>query len=131
MTATRLGSVNRYLADLLARADDVHQRRAAEVAAEFALDHSGLTDGRIDVVVRAIRSGSPVNTSDREAVRQLSTELDEIQWNIQGQLDSGNATQDEHLRAFSLARAATALYYAADPDPKEAALESVYEAGVV
>jgi hypothetical protein len=47
---------------------------------------------------------------------------------LQERVDAGDASPQEHLSAFSQARAAAALNLAFDPDPVAAAQEAAYEA---
>jgi hypothetical protein len=95
-------------------------------------DRPGLdVDPRVDVLL--IRGGAP--TTDvavaREALRALVEELDEAGWDLQDQIEEGAASDDDYLRAFGQARAASALYEATGNDAHLAALEAVYEARMV
>ncbi|MFM9559373.1 hypothetical protein ACKI19_44870, partial [Streptomyces caniscabiei] len=55
-------------------------------------------------------------------VNSLVEELDNLQWDVQDRVDTGDADAHEHLYAFSRARAAE--------DPRSAAMEGLYEAAI-
>jgi hypothetical protein len=61
-------------------------------------------------------------------MQALVDELDEAAWEIQERVHSGRLPKDEYLQAFRKARAASAVAFALEPDPRTAALEAVCEA---
>ena len=130
MTA-RLATVAQDLVVLIELASDRQRRSAAVTAAAFAVERAQLQDRRIDVALLAVQEGRLGATSERTAAEAAASELDEEQWDIQDLLDQGEADSDAQLHAFGKARAAMAVFYAADPDPQVAALEAIYEAGAV
>jgi hypothetical protein len=102
-------------------------RRVATEAATLAVDRTQLADPRIGPALSALGASSGV-PSARQAIEQLTEELDERAWDIQDLVDAGAASEDAYLEAFRRARAAAAVGYALNPDPQTAAFESVYEA---
>ena len=58
----------------------------------------------------------------------LVDELDETAGATQARQHAGAATEDDYLRDFRKARAASAMWFALDPDPLTAAIQSAYEA---
>ena len=81
-----------------------------------------------DDVLALIASRRVGDAGARAAVERLTSELDELAWNIQEQLDEGVASEDEYAAAFERARAAMAVWFALDPRPRVAAEETIYEA---
>ena len=75
--------------------------------------------------VRDLRVGE---SPERDALKVLVDELDERAWDVQDEVDAGRAPQEAYLVAFSLARAASAVWFALDSDALQTALEAVYEA---
>lgn len=75
--------------------------------------------------VRDRRCGAP---SQRDALKVLVDELDERAWDVQDEVTAGRAPQEAYIVAFSLARAASAVWFALDSDELHAALEAVNEA---
>lgn len=126
--SSRLATIAPDLDQAVAQASPAGQRAVSIAAAEFAVRRTRLTGPEIDAALAAARAGRFGDTRERAAVHALAERLDERQWAIQDRIDSGQASQEEHLAAFSAARAATALYYALDADTPTAALESAYEA---
>ncbi|MQA85253.1 MAG: hypothetical protein GEV03_11665 [Streptosporangiales bacterium] len=88
----------------------------------------GLTGPEVEDALAALRSGLRTAPALRDRLKRLYEALDEEQWDLQEQVDAGQALESEHLAAFSKARAATALYYATDDDPQAACAEALYEA---
>jgi hypothetical protein len=129
--ASRLASVDRDLAKRILAADPAACRRAAAAAAGWAVGSAGLDDPRVDAFLTRDAAPATDVAVAREALRALVDELDEGGWNLQDQVEEGNASNDDYLRAFGKARAASALYEATGEDPHLAALEAVYEAWMV
>ena len=103
-------------------------RRVAAEAASLAIERTQLADPRLGPALGALGASNSGMPSARRAVDQLTEELDERAWGIQELVDAGAASEEAYVEAFHQARAAAAVSYALDPDPKTAALESVYEA---
>jgi hypothetical protein len=129
MTA-RLKTVAQDLAEMVERGDEACCRRAAVAVAEFAATHSGLDDPRAEALF-AIRDGRLGDTPERAAVEAVAEALDDRQWDVQDRVGTGETTAEEHLLAFGRARAASAIFYAGDINPRVAASEAIYEASAV
>lgn len=97
-------------------------------AAEFATAQSGLSDDRVEELLRMVSYGKVGDTAERRAVEAVVESLDERQWDLQDRVDAGDASVAEHLRAFAQARAASSAAFAANRDARTAALEAMYEA---
>lgn len=125
---SRLATIAPDLDQTVTQAPPATQRAIAIAAAEFAVERTHLTGPQVDAALEAAQDGRLGDTPERNDIHALAERLDEQQWTIQDLVDAGQATEEEHLAAFSSARAATALYYALDADTPTAALESAYEA---
>jgi len=124
----RLETVDARLVALVEGASDDRRRRAALAAAEFAKVRTGLRDDSVDALLSAVGRGEVGDTEEHRAVVAVVESLDARQWELQDRVDAGDAAVEEHLRAFSVARAASAAAFAADGDARVAALEALYEA---
>ena len=118
------------LATRITAAGAERQRRAAFLAAQWAVAVSGLDDDdvRSGLLMLGRGEGSEVDVTSLEVAVER---LDEHAWSIQDAVDEGDAQPEEYLVAFGQARAAGSVFFAADADPLRAALEAVYEASVV
>ena len=123
----RLETVDRQLARKLAAAEPIALRQVAAAIAEYAVVQTGLHDPRADAALRQLRGEEDSARADSELARWVE-QLDERQWDIQDRVEAGDASPQEHLAAFSQARAAAALSAAFDSDPVVAAQEAAYEA---
>ncbi len=103
-------------------------RLVAADAASIAVERTQLADPRLRLGLEALSASDSGMASARRAVEQLTQELDERAWDIQELVDAGAASEEAYVEAFRQARAAAAVGYALNPDPRTAALESVYEA---
>ena len=101
------------------------QLAVALAAAQTAIRRTQLREYRVDAAVSAKRIGE---SAEREDVRVLSDELDEVAWTIQARMHQGAAAEEEYTRAFRRARAASALFFALDENPLSAAIQALYEA---
>lgn len=128
---TRLGTVAPDLVRRVDEATESQQRHASIRAAEFAMERSGLDDQRVQALLDLVREGTVEDAVIRTQVEELAAALDEAQWDIQDRVDAGEATVEDHLKAFGRARAAAAVLSAADGDPRIAAMESMYEASAI
>jgi hypothetical protein len=128
---TRLGTVASDLVTLVERASNEQRRSAAVAAAEFAVVRSGLDDRRVDDALAAVRDGNTGDTPERSAVEALAASLDAVQWDLQDRAADDESAEAERWIVFGRARAASAVYYASDPSPRDAALEALYEACAV
>jgi hypothetical protein len=128
---TRLETVAADLVALIERASDEQRRSAALAAAEFAVTRSGLDDQRVVDALQAARDGVAGDTPERSAVEALAASLDEVQWDLQDRAADAESAEVERWDVFGRARVASAVYYSSAAVPREAALESVYEASAV
>ena len=86
-----------------------------------------MRDESVDRALAALRAGRYGDSEERAAVRALADRLDELGWDLKEKVDAGEADQGDYLAAFRKARAATALWFALDPDARTAAIEGAYE----
>jgi hypothetical protein len=103
-------------------------RHVAEAMASLAVAQTGQSDTRLVAAIALMKQSMFGDSPERTRVQLLIEELDEAQWDLQERVDSGTASQEQHLKAFRQARAASTVWFALADDPLEAALESVYEA---
>jgi hypothetical protein len=122
-----LDSVSPELADQLRSTGRDELRRIATAMGDLAAKEVSLSDPRLDRALAALRGG-PGGGKEKVELQALVDELDEAAWQIQARVHSGQAPEDEYLKAFRKARAASAVAFALDPDPRTAATEAIYEA---
>lgn len=125
---SRLATIAPDLGQTITQATPATQRAIAIAAAEYAVQSIHLADPEAEASLTAAREGRFGDTRERNDVHALAERLDEQQWAIQDRVDAGQASEEEHIAAFSIARTATALYGALDNDIPTAALEAAYEA---
>lgn len=123
----RLGSLSPRLAARVQGLDEQGCRSAALAAATFAADMTALHDPMIRMLLDQVASGQVEKTALDAAV-QFVERLDEDAWEIQERVDAGEVASDEYIAAFSRARAGSSSTFAANPDPRVAAVEAIYEA---
>jgi hypothetical protein len=124
----RLNTVAPDLVERLEGEGDPELRRLTANVVEAALREQEVRDESVERGLDGLRNGRYGDAEDRAAVKALADRLDELAWDLQDQVDAGEAEQEDYLAAFRKARAATALWFALDPDPRTAAIEAVYEA---
>jgi hypothetical protein len=122
-----LDSVAPELAEQLRGTSEDALRRVAATVGDLAVKRVSLTDPRLDRAL-SILSGRPAEGDAKRDLQGLVEELDEAAWEIQARVHSGRAPEEEYLRAFRKARAASSVAFAMDSDPQAAAMEAVYEA---
>lgn len=127
MTA-RLATVAPDLVEVLGRESPAQLRAIAAQASGWVVQEVGLVDPRLDAAFTALHEMRVGRSPERDALKVLVDELDERAWDVQDEADAGLARQEEYLVAFSLARAASAAWFALDGDALQSALEAVYEA---
>lgn len=125
--AHRISSVAAGLPDRARQMSDGELRDLARRSAEWAVSRTGVQDPAIDAGLEALTSGRPSQDA-RIAVHKAVERLDQVAFEMQVGVDSGGASEEDYLRAFAQARAAAAVQYALADDPREAAMESMYEA---
>ena len=124
----RLNTIAPDIVEELEREEEPQLRLAAERVAGAALQEADVRDETVDRALTALRAGRYGESEERSAVKAFADRLDELAWDIQEQVDTGEAEQEDYLTAFRKARAATALWFALDEDPRTAAIEAAYEA---
>jgi hypothetical protein len=124
----RLATVAADLVQLLERKPPQQLRTVATDVSEWIVQQVELVDPRVDAGLTALRESHVGPSPERDSLKALVDELDERAWDIQDLADDGNATQEQYLEAFALARAASAVWFALDGDALQSALECVYEA---
>ena len=129
--AQRLSTVAPDLVTEISRMPEGRLRELASGIADAAGRETQLDDPRFRAALAILQSDRSDEAAVRAGVETLVQELDEVAWDIQDKLDSGEGTYDQYSRAFDRARAAAAAYWALDSDPEVAALESAYEASIV
>jgi hypothetical protein len=124
----RLNTIAPDIVEELEREEEPQLRLAAERVAGAALREADVRDETVERALRALGDGRYGDSEERSAIKALADRLDELAWDIQERVDSGEADQKDYLAAFRKARAATALWFALDGDPRTAAIEAAYEA---
>ncbi|MFM7038313.1 MAG: hypothetical protein ACKO2L_11390 [Planctomycetaceae bacterium] len=127
-TMSRLESVSRSLAASLRQVSDRQQRAACLAACEFAVEHSGVDSPVVEHALQALRQSKPVAPQVKRDLEALTQRLDDEYFDLQEAAENGTASEDEWKRAFSQARAASALVFASGDDAFEAASQAIYEA---
>jgi len=124
----RLSTVASDLVERIEGASEAVLRQSTGKAAQYAVEQVGL---RHEIASRALATLDDHEfgeSEERRAVESLVNELDERAWDIQDQVEQAQATEEQYLATFTQARAASAIWFALDEDPRKAALEAVYEA---
>ncbi len=129
MDGSRLDLIAPDLAEILPHATSAQLRDIALAACTIALDRTGLAEPLLERALVQLRHHRAGDVDLRRAIHDLVQQLDRTQWQIQAAVEAGNAPEAAYEAAFAEARAAHAVWYALDPDPVTAALESLYEAG--
>ena len=119
---TRLAMAAPDLAARLKSLTEEQLRGETSVAVRAALTHTGLTDPTIAKALGL--DGREPNLSLRTSVEAVAARLDEEAWSIQER--EGDTA--EYLAVFGRARAASAAYFALDPDVQGSADDALYEA---
>lgn len=127
-TMSRLESVSTTLTTSLREASTKHQQSACLAACEFAVERSGIDSPIIQHALQAMRNSQPVPPEIKRELKSLEQRLDDEYFHLQEAAEAGNASEDAWKRAFSHARATSALVFAAGEDAFEAASEAIYEA---
>ena len=112
----------------LRHAPENRQRAASLAACEFAVAHTGLVAPVVEQTLCTLRASRPISAESRHALETLAQQLDENYFDLPEAAEEGNAPEDARKLAFSRARAASALAFAADENALEAASEAIYEA---
>jgi hypothetical protein len=124
MEAFRLDSLAPLLAERFRQATSDARRRAAAIACEHAVAVTGVTGVDIELALSVLRQVTPVAQEVRQRLETRAAELDDQYFH----LNEDDVSDRKHaaLRAFSMARATTALAFAITDD--DATLhEAIYE----
>lgn len=121
---SRLESVSPQLAAEIRTLRPASRSELARIASEFAVSVAGPPDPKFREVFESFRAGLKLEKQTVDWLASFAEELDEFAWKVEEDVDSGEAVPEDYLRAFSMARAASAVAFAAAED----AAESVYEA---
>jgi hypothetical protein len=125
---SRLNLVSAELAATVAAGTDAQLRRAILAGARLAAARTHLSDPRADQAMSALADGVTGSPEERGAIQRLTEELDNVAFDLQDQMETGEATHEQYEEAFLRARAASALDFAFEEDTAHAASESLYEA---
>lgn len=112
----------------LSNLDEKTQRRVVLEICRLVSEKTGANDLHLQNGLALLKKESYGDSPQRKAIENLTQELDETAWNIQGQIEAGIADKDEYYNAFHKARAANALWFALDQDLSKAVSETIYEA---
>jgi hypothetical protein len=125
--STRLETRSAELSQLIEAADADPQRRIAVKVAEAALAAVPLDEPELAPALADLAAGR-WGGDGAQAATMLTDRLDDLAFDLQDEVDEGAAEQAEYLEAFRRARAVSAVAFALDTDPRNAALEAAYEA---
>lgn len=124
---TRLDTRAADLARLIESAGPDPQRRIAVKVAEAALAAVPIDEPEFAPALADLTAGRWGGTGVQSATA-LTDRLDNLAWDIQDEVEAGTGEQAEYLEAFRRARVVSAVAFALDDDPQNAALEAAYEA---
>lgn len=122
-----LATLDPDLAARLREAPAQVQRRAAALAARWAIDHTGVSSPEIEAGLHALDTGE-ANPDVRAGAQRIADNLDEQYFQLTEQADGSADTGEDARHAFEQARAAAALAEAVSDDATQGALDAVYEA---
>jgi hypothetical protein len=125
--ATRLETRSVELSQLIESADPDPQRRIAVKVAQAALAAVPIDEPELAPALADLAAGRWAGAGVQGATA-LTERLDELAWDIQEEVDDGQTEEAEYIEAFRRARAVSAVVFALDADPQNAALEAAYEA---
>jgi hypothetical protein len=127
MAEPGLTQISPELVDRLRRSADDARHQLVERACRTAVQRADVTDPKVTEGLDAIRSRSFGSRELRSRLDGLTQELDEVAWDLQDQIDAGDATEAEYRCAFIKARAVAAIGFALDGS-LTASFDSLYEA---
>ena len=125
--ATRLETRSAELSQLVEAANADQQRRIAVKTAQAALAAVPIDEPELAPALADLTAGH-WGGDGVQAAASLTDRLDDLAFDLQDEVDEGTAEQAEYLEAFRRARAVSAVAFALDGDPRNAALEAAYEA---
>jgi hypothetical protein len=127
MTNVRLSTLDQDFYHLLLRQSDDHLRLLALTACRFAVQKVGLKYPAIENVLRTMSDGKPLDPTEAAELGKLVMALDATQRELSNRVTLGKTSALGGRVATGQARAANAVYLAANKDPLYAALEAIYE----
>ena len=127
MTEPGLMQISPDLVDRLRRSTDETRHQIVERACRLAMQRAGVTAPELNEALDAIRQRRFGVSSLRINIDALEQQLDEVAWDIQDRIVSGDTSEAEYLRAFAKARAVAAIGLALD-GTLSASFDSLYEA---
>jgi hypothetical protein len=127
-TMSRLETISNSLVNALRHASENRQRTACLAACEFAVAKTGVSSSAVEQALQLLRASQPIPAELKQDLDALTQRLDEEYFDLQEATEDGNASEEEWKRAFSQARAVSALAFAAGEDAFDAATEAIYEA---
>lgn len=121
--------IDPILTSRIRAADGGAQRRVAVASARVALTAFDL-GRRLEVAgaLRALDAGKVGPVPEQQALKILAESLDEAAFDANDRFEEGIGSEVEYDRAFRVARAVSALVYAFEIPPYEAAAHAIYEA---
>jgi hypothetical protein len=124
----RLLTLAPELVQRLQQATHAKQRAAALAASEFAIDAANVQNACIAELLNSLRQHGRTSEAQRQELETLKSDLDDEYFELKESAEQGKTTSHEYLRKFAQARAVSALLFACNDDPFEAATEAIYEA---
>jgi len=128
MADVRLSALDRDFYSLLIRQSDDKLCLLALTACQFAVQKVGLKYPVVDHALRTLTGRKPLDPSQVDELGKLVMALDATQKEINDRITLGKTSPLGGKIATGQARAANAVYLAANEDPLYAVLEGIYEA---
>jgi hypothetical protein len=128
MANVRLSALDQDFYNLLIRQSDDKLRTLALTACQYAVQKVGLRYPGIDNALRKLADRKPLDPPEVGELGKLVMALDATQREIINRVQLGKTSALGGKAAVGQARAANAVYIAANEDPLYAALEAIYEA---
>jgi hypothetical protein len=118
----RLQSFSKILADELRSAPASGQRRAALAACKFALAAVAPVEPELAAIYEHLDSGAGLSSIEFAHLEDAKNRHDDRYFDLQ------DADDPAHMKEFSIARAISAVQFAAKDNTFESAAEAIYEA---
>jgi hypothetical protein len=128
MANVRLSSLDQDFYSLLIRQSDDDLRLLSLAACRLAVQKVGLKYPAIENILRTMTDRKPLDAAEVAELRKLVSALVEIEREAIDRVKLGKTSALDGKTALSQARAANAVFLAANDDPLYAALEAIYEA---
>jgi len=128
MPEQRLSVLDKEFYSSLLREEDPSLRRAALAAAQYATKMIKTPYPAVGTVLALLQKGHPLPGPEVRELGKLVINLENIQVDLRERVKLGRKTEAEWKAAYILARSANAVFQAANDDPLNAALESIYQA---